>query len=71
MRNETIPAEALLASRMQFMTLATVGQLSPTANWHRVMSEWLYGTPPTSGPGRSRVLWNAPELVQGVIPRSG
>jgi hypothetical protein len=32
MRNETIPAEALLASRMQVMTLATVGQLSPTAN---------------------------------------
>jgi hypothetical protein len=30
------------------MTLATVGQLSATANWHRIMSEWLYGSLPAS-----------------------
>lgn len=48
MRNETIPAESLLSSRMQVMTLAAVGQLSATANWHRIMSEWLYGSLPTS-----------------------
>jgi predicted unusual protein kinase regulating ubiquinone biosynthesis (AarF/ABC1/UbiB family) len=48
MRNETIPAESLLSSRMQVMTLATVGQLSATANWHRIMSEWLYGSLPAS-----------------------
>jgi predicted unusual protein kinase regulating ubiquinone biosynthesis (AarF/ABC1/UbiB family) len=47
-RNETIPAESLLSSRMQVMTLAAVGQLGATANWHRVMSEWLYGSVPTS-----------------------
>jgi predicted unusual protein kinase regulating ubiquinone biosynthesis (AarF/ABC1/UbiB family) len=48
MRNETVPAESLLSSRMQVMTLAAVGQLSATANWHRVMSEWLYGSLPAS-----------------------
>jgi predicted unusual protein kinase regulating ubiquinone biosynthesis (AarF/ABC1/UbiB family) len=48
MRNETIPAESLLSSRMQVMMLAVIGQLSATANWHRVMSEWLYGSRPTS-----------------------
>jgi predicted unusual protein kinase regulating ubiquinone biosynthesis (AarF/ABC1/UbiB family) len=48
MKNETIPAESLLSSRMQVMTLAAVGQLSATANWHRMMSEWLYGSLPTS-----------------------
>jgi predicted unusual protein kinase regulating ubiquinone biosynthesis (AarF/ABC1/UbiB family) len=48
MKNETIPAESLLSSRMQIMTLATVGQLSATANWHRIMSEWLYGSLPAS-----------------------
>jgi predicted unusual protein kinase regulating ubiquinone biosynthesis (AarF/ABC1/UbiB family) len=48
MRHETIPAESLLSSRMQVMTLAAVGQLNPTANWHRVMSEWLYESLPTS-----------------------
>jgi hypothetical protein len=48
MKNETIPAESLLSSRMQVMTLAAVGQLSATANWHRIMSEWLYGSLPAS-----------------------
>jgi predicted unusual protein kinase regulating ubiquinone biosynthesis (AarF/ABC1/UbiB family) len=48
MKNETIPAESLLSSRMQVMTLAALGQLGATANWHRVMSEWLYTSPPTS-----------------------
>jgi predicted unusual protein kinase regulating ubiquinone biosynthesis (AarF/ABC1/UbiB family) len=48
MKNETIPAESLLSSRMQVMTLAAVGQLGATANWHRVMSEWLYDSLPTS-----------------------
>ena len=51
MKNETIPAESLLSSRMQIMTLATVGQLSATANWHRIMSEWLYGSLPASPVG--------------------
>ena len=28
--------------------LAAIGQLSATANWHRIMSEWLNDSPPTS-----------------------
>jgi hypothetical protein len=48
MRNETLPAESLLASRMQAMTLALIGQLGATANWHRIMQEWLYGAAPGS-----------------------
>jgi predicted unusual protein kinase regulating ubiquinone biosynthesis (AarF/ABC1/UbiB family) len=48
MKNETIPAESVFASRMQAMTLGTVGQLKATANWHRIMSEWIYDSPPTS-----------------------
>jgi predicted unusual protein kinase regulating ubiquinone biosynthesis (AarF/ABC1/UbiB family) len=48
MRNETIPANSLFSNRMQAMTLAVLGQLNATANWHRVMSEWLYGSPPSS-----------------------
>jgi hypothetical protein len=30
------------------MTLAVIGQLNATANWHRVMAEWIYGAAPTS-----------------------
>jgi predicted unusual protein kinase regulating ubiquinone biosynthesis (AarF/ABC1/UbiB family) len=51
MRNETLPAESLLASRMQAMALATVGQLNPRANWHRIMSEWICGSAPSSALG--------------------
>jgi hypothetical protein len=48
MQNEAIPPESLFASRMQAMTLGTVGQLRATANWHRIMSEFIYGSLPTS-----------------------
>ncbi len=51
MRNETVPADSLFSNRMQGMTLAVVGQLNATANWHRVMSEWIYGAEPCSALG--------------------
>jgi predicted unusual protein kinase regulating ubiquinone biosynthesis (AarF/ABC1/UbiB family) len=52
-RNETLPAESLLASRMQAMALAAVGQLGATANWHRIMSEWIRDSAPDSPLGRA------------------
>jgi predicted unusual protein kinase regulating ubiquinone biosynthesis (AarF/ABC1/UbiB family) len=51
MKDETLPPDSLFASRMQGMTLATLGELRPTANWHRIMSEWLYGSVPMSSLG--------------------
>jgi len=48
MRNETIPASSLFSNRMQGMTLAVIGQLNATVNWHRAMSEWIYGAAPSS-----------------------
>jgi hypothetical protein len=51
MRNETMPADSLFSNRMQAMTLAALGQLEATANWHRVMYEWLYDSPPSSALG--------------------
>ena len=53
MRNETIPPDSLFSNRMQGMTLAVIGQLRATANWHRVMSEWLYGSAPSSELGEA------------------
>lgn len=47
MKNETMPPDSLF-SRMQGMTLAAIGQLTATANWHNIMCEWLYGADPTS-----------------------
>jgi predicted unusual protein kinase regulating ubiquinone biosynthesis (AarF/ABC1/UbiB family) len=57
MKNETIPAESLLASRMQVMMLAALGQLNATANWHHIMSEWLYGSLPTSPLGLAEAMF--------------
>jgi predicted unusual protein kinase regulating ubiquinone biosynthesis (AarF/ABC1/UbiB family) len=48
MRNETIPPDSLFSNRMQGMTLAVIGQLHATANWHRIMTEWVYGSTPST-----------------------
>lgn len=48
MRHETMPPDSLFSNRMQGMTLAVLGQLRASANWHRVMSELLYGATPSS-----------------------
>jgi predicted unusual protein kinase regulating ubiquinone biosynthesis (AarF/ABC1/UbiB family) len=53
MKNETVPQDSLFANRMQGMTLSVLAQLAATANWHRIMSEWLYRSPPASPLGES------------------
>ncbi|MEJ7817514.1 MAG: AarF/ABC1/UbiB kinase family protein [Thermoleophilaceae bacterium] len=62
-RHETMPPEAILARRMEALTLGVLGQLGATANWHRIAREWLYGDEPSTplgeqeadffGPGRA------------------
>jgi predicted unusual protein kinase regulating ubiquinone biosynthesis (AarF/ABC1/UbiB family) len=62
-RHETLPPEAILARRMEGLTLGVLGQLGCTANWHRIAREWVYGDPPATplgeqeagffGPGRA------------------
>jgi hypothetical protein len=66
MRNETLPAESLLASRMQALALAVIGQLGATANWHRIMREWLYDDAPGSplGIAEAEFFGHAARLVQ-------
>jgi predicted unusual protein kinase regulating ubiquinone biosynthesis (AarF/ABC1/UbiB family) len=48
MKRGTLPPEALLARRMEGLTLGVLGQLGATANWHRIMREWLYEQPPAT-----------------------
>ncbi len=48
MRRGTLPPDAMLARRMEALTLGVLGQLEATANWHRIMSEWLYAGPPAT-----------------------
>jgi predicted unusual protein kinase regulating ubiquinone biosynthesis (AarF/ABC1/UbiB family) len=57
MRHETLPPDSLFSNRMQGMTLGVLGQLRATANWHRIMSEWLYGTPALSSLGEDEAIF--------------
>ncbi len=57
MRRETVPAEALLARRMEALTLGVLGQLEATANWHAIAAEWLFGAPPTTPLGEEEARY--------------
>ena len=46
MKRETMPPQAMLARRMEALTLGVLGQLGATANWHQIAREWLFGDPP-------------------------
>ncbi|HEU0024184.1 MAG TPA: AarF/ABC1/UbiB kinase family protein [Thermoleophilaceae bacterium] len=48
MKRETMPPQAMLARRMEALTLGVLGQLGATANWHRIAREWLFGDPPST-----------------------
>src|SRR3954469_9235764 len=57
MREGTIPADALFARRMEGLTLGVLAQLGATSNWHRIMSEGLYGEPPSTPLGEEEAEW--------------
>jgi predicted unusual protein kinase regulating ubiquinone biosynthesis (AarF/ABC1/UbiB family) len=48
MKRETVPPEAMLARRMEALTLGVLGNLGVTGNWHRIAREWLFGDPPST-----------------------
>jgi predicted unusual protein kinase regulating ubiquinone biosynthesis (AarF/ABC1/UbiB family) len=47
-RRGTLPADGLLARRMEGLVLGVLGHLGVTANWHRIAREWLFGDPPST-----------------------
>jgi predicted unusual protein kinase regulating ubiquinone biosynthesis (AarF/ABC1/UbiB family) len=60
MRRSTIPPEALLAGRTETLTLGVLGQLEATANWHRIMREYLFDDPPSTPLGEQDAeYWRA------------
>ena len=36
----------MLGRRLELLVLAVLGQLEATANWHRIVREWIYDDPP-------------------------
>jgi predicted unusual protein kinase regulating ubiquinone biosynthesis (AarF/ABC1/UbiB family) len=59
MRHENLPAEHLFGRRLETLTLAVLGQLRATGNWHRIMREWAYGDPPATELGRAEAEYFA------------
>jgi predicted unusual protein kinase regulating ubiquinone biosynthesis (AarF/ABC1/UbiB family) len=53
MRHESLPPDHLFGRRLEILTLAVLGQLHPTNNWHRIAREWMYGDAPVTELGRA------------------
>jgi len=47
-RKEAVPADELMGRRMETGLLAVLAQLRATANWHRIMREWVYADEPAT-----------------------
>jgi predicted unusual protein kinase regulating ubiquinone biosynthesis (AarF/ABC1/UbiB family) len=60
MRRETMPPQAMLARRMEALTLGVLGQLEATANWHRIAREWLFGDRPSTELGALEESFHTP-----------
>jgi hypothetical protein len=60
MKRQTMPPDAMFARRMETLTLAVLGQLEATANWHRIAREWLFGDPPATPLGEAEAKFFSP-----------
>ena len=58
-RHVTLPSEHLFARRLEGLTLAVLGQLRASNNWHRIAREWIYGDPPVTELGEQEAAWAA------------
>ena len=55
MKRKTLPPDAMLARRMEALTLGVLGQLGATANWHRIAREWLFDAGPATPLGEAEL----------------
>ncbi len=51
-RKAALPADELMGRRMETGLLAVLAHLRATANWHRIMREWVYADPPATELGK-------------------
>ena len=59
MRHQDMRPEHLFGRRMEMLTLAVLGQLRATANWHRIAREWMYDEEPVTDLGREEAAFYA------------
>jgi hypothetical protein len=55
--------EHLFTMRMLLLTLAVLGQLRASANWHRIAREWMYREPAVTELGRLEEQFYGPVAV--------
>jgi predicted unusual protein kinase regulating ubiquinone biosynthesis (AarF/ABC1/UbiB family) len=48
LKHVSVPPDALLALRMEILTLGVLARLEAKANWHRIACEMLFGEPPAT-----------------------
>jgi len=62
-RQLNLPPDFVLVNRLQWGLNSILTQLHATANWHRIVREYLYGDPPSTELGRQsaafRAAWRA------------
>ncbi|GAB2532943.1 ABC1 kinase family protein [Nocardia heshunensis] len=56
-RREYAPAEHAFARRVEYGTLALLGKLRASGNWHRIGREWFYREPPRTELGVLEQHW--------------
>jgi predicted unusual protein kinase regulating ubiquinone biosynthesis (AarF/ABC1/UbiB family) len=57
MRHETLPPDHIFGRRVEMLTLAVLGQLRATNNWHRIAREWIYGGDPVTELGEQEAAF--------------
>jgi predicted unusual protein kinase regulating ubiquinone biosynthesis (AarF/ABC1/UbiB family) len=57
MRHETLPPDHIFGRRVEMLTLAVLGQLRATNNWHRIAREWIYGDDPVTELGEQEAAF--------------
>ncbi|QLY29285.1 AarF/ABC1/UbiB kinase family protein [Nocardia huaxiensis] len=57
LRQQYAPAEHAIARRVEYGTLALLGQLRAGGNWHRIAREWFYGEPSRTELGVLEQQW--------------
>jgi predicted unusual protein kinase regulating ubiquinone biosynthesis (AarF/ABC1/UbiB family) len=53
----TMPPAALVARRLETLVVGVMGQLEATANWHRIMAEWLESGAPSTPLGEQEAAF--------------
>jgi predicted unusual protein kinase regulating ubiquinone biosynthesis (AarF/ABC1/UbiB family) len=59
MRHETLPPDHIFGRRVEMLTLAVLGQLRATNNWHRIAREGIYGDEPVTELGKQEAAFYA------------